>query len=153
MKPLDPNKVKYLVVHCALSKPSSNVGIQDVRKWHTAKGWEDIGYHYFIHRAGMPFPGRPLQYQGAHVKGFNDQSIGICLAGGMDEFADPKTNPPAVFNYTANQILALVDLLHDLKLKFPAAKVCGHRDLDLTRTCPGFDAAELMLHSDDLHHD
>lgn len=143
---LHSHDINYLVVHCALTMPSSDVKVHDVRKWHLNKGWSDVGYHFFITRSGELQEGRSVNYQGAHVKGFNGESIGICLAGGMNENANPANNPPAFFNYTFKQLQTLVKLLNNLIQQYPGVKICGHKDLDRSRTCPGFDVAELMRH-------
>ena len=134
MKYLDKSKVKYIVVHCSATLPGQKCDAKDINLWHIAKGWEMIGYHYVILPNGIVEHGRPLFYQGAHVKGYNDCSIGVCYVGGLNSegvTADTRTDA---------QTRAMYDLLHLLKLKFPGAKIVGHRDLDKGKACPCFDA-------------
>jgi hypothetical protein len=43
-----------------------------------------IGYHYFIDKQGVVTQGRADTDEGAHCKGMNTTSLGICLAGNFD---------------------------------------------------------------------
>jgi N-acetylmuramoyl-L-alanine amidase len=78
--------------------------------------------------------GRPIEEIGAHVKGHNKDSIGICLVGGVSK--DGRTE----FNFTRWQIDSLERLLDVIKNEFPHAEVKGHRDFEgVTKACPSFD--------------
>ena len=116
-------KVDYLVVHCSASKPSQNWSIEDIRAMHKAKGWSDVGYHAVIKRDGTIQYGRPMDVQGAHVLGYNNRSIGICMIGGLDESGTPEDN------FTAEQWNSLELLMITLHNFFPKAEILGHRDL------------------------
>ena len=74
-------RTDFLVVHCSATRPEMDVGVEDIRRWHLAKGWSDIGYHYVITRNGTPQTGRPEGEIGAHVHGYNARSVGINLSG------------------------------------------------------------------------
>lgn len=111
-------------------------------------GWfnphlKHIGYHYVIDTDGALEQGRAIGEQGAHVRGHNKHSLGICLIG-TDAF-------------THSQWQALHHLLKHLSKNFPDAVVCGHRDLspDLNgdgtiepnewiKICPGFNVSEWL---------
>lgn len=95
-------------------------------------GLPHIGYHYVIDVDGHIFGGRRISEIGAHCKGFNSSSIGICLVGGAEAQAA----------YTAAQWDSLKRLCITLTRQRPEARVLGHRDLNPGRTCPGFDVAE-----------
>lgn len=82
MKRLDAERVVYLVVHTAAFTGSADV--DEVRRWHLERGWEDIGYHFYIRRSGELQIGRSLEYQGAHCLGINHESIGVCCEGDGD---------------------------------------------------------------------
>lgn len=132
-KPL--KAVNYLVVHCAATKSDMDIGAQEIRSWHFQRGWMDIGYHFVIRRNGAIEEGRPPDRPGAHARGYNHLSLGVCLVGGVA--ADGKT---AENNFTPDQFHALWALLTDLKSKYPEAKVIGHRDLpNVNKGCPSFD--------------
>jgi N-acetylmuramoyl-L-alanine amidase len=108
-----------------------DIGVNDIRKWHTAKGWIDVGYHYVIRRSGVVELGRRLHVIGSHVKGYNATSVGICLVGGLDKGSQPADN------FTAGQKRSLRKLLVELSARFPGAKVVGHRDLSPDRNGDG----------------
>lgn len=125
----------WLVVHCAATKPSMDIGVKDIEKWHRAQGWVAVGYHFVIRRNGTVETGRPVDTVGAHAVGVNGNSVGICLAGGIDDKGNPEDN------FTAAQYVSLKELLVTLKKSYPTAKVIGHRDVPGTKkACPSFDA-------------
>ena len=117
--------VKYLVVHCADTPNERDVDAADIHDWHTGRGWSGIGYHAVIRRSGLIERGRPEYWEGAHVRGHNHHSLGVCLIG-RDQ-------------YTKDQLDSLRQLLRDWKIKYPDAVVLGHCDLDSGKTCPNFD--------------
>lgn len=105
-----------------------------IDRWHRAKGWLKIGYHYVIKRDGTVEKGRDIKEVGAHVENHNTGNIGICMAGGTDKCARPENN------FTDDQFHSLAVLLQDLKKQFPEAKVLGHRDWPgVKKACPSFD--------------
>lgn len=111
-----------IVVHCTATKPYQDIGVEEVRRMHKAKGWSDIGYHYLIRIDGTREEGRNVDYIGAHVSGFNAHSIGVVYVGGIDNQVNGKDTR------TENQKNALLLLLMDLKKLYPKAKISGHRD-------------------------
>lgn len=129
---------KYLVVHCAATKPSMNIGLREIRQWHRERGWLDIGYHFVIRRDGTVEQGRPQDVIGAHVEGHNYESLGICLVGGIDASGKPENN------FTQSQFASLRILLAQLKGDYPSAQIVGHRDLDPKKACPSFDVASWL---------
>lgn len=134
-------EIDKIVVHCAATKPSMNIGADTIRKWHVEeRGWKDIGYHYVIRRNGNIDQGRSDEVPGAHARGYNKTSLGICLVGGMD-----KDGNTTVSNYTQAQWDALDVLVTGLSCKHAGAEVCGHNDLTKSKTCPNFDVKEWWL--------
>jgi len=131
-------QVNKIIIHCAYTPPSMNIGAKEIGKWHTDKGWRAIGYHYIIRRSGEIEAGRPEEQIGAHVIGYNTDSIGVCLVGGkkQDE-AKPE------FNFTSRQIISLQIIVASLKIKYPKARVYGHNDF-AHRECPCFNVQEFM---------
>jgi len=89
--------INLIVVHASYTPPSMDIGAETIRDWHVNdNGWDDIGYHYVITRAGEVEVGRPLEMAGAHVRGHNDDSIGVCLIGGM---AEDESTPECNFTH------------------------------------------------------
>ena len=129
-------RTDYIVLHCSATRAIQDVGAKEIRSWHKAKGWSDIGYAYVIRRNGRVEKGRDVDAVGSHVQGHNTNSVGICLVGGLDN----KTWQP-VDNFTPAQWAALKTLVATLCKRYPAAKVLGHRDFPkVQKACPCFDA-------------
>jgi len=123
-----------IIVHCSYTPPSMNIGAETIRDWHVnGNGWSDIGYHYVIRRNGEVELGRPIERAGAHVRGHNADSIGVCLVGGMTK---DKTAPDC--NFTKAQWFALAALLAKLEADYGVKTVYGHRDFS-SKDCPCFD--------------
>ena len=74
-------KISLLVVHCSDTPNSQNLSAIDIHKMHLKFGWDGVGYHKIINRPGKVENGRPEYWIGAHVKGKNDISLGVCLIG------------------------------------------------------------------------
>lgn len=128
-------KVLYIVLHCTATRLSQRVTVEDVDRWHRARGFAMIGYHWFIDRDGNIKAGRPEKYEGAHVKHYNEHAIGVCYEGGHDE------KGRSCDTRTSKQKAALWFLLKDLKEAYPQAKIVGHRDFPhVAKECPCFDA-------------
>jgi len=133
--------VEYLVVHCAATREDQDIDAQEIRRWHRQKGWLDIGYHYVIKRDGTVETGRAEDVPGAHARGFNEKSLGVCLVGGVE--SDGKTSEA---NYTHAQWDALEATIHDLLTRYPEAEVLGHRDLpNVNKGCPSFDVRDWWM--------
>ncbi len=130
-------KVEYIVVHGAYTPADMDVTPADLRQWHVKEnGWSKVGYHRFIRRGGAVDEILTLGEPGIHTRGYNDRSLAVCLAGGME-------NNGWGFNYTLEQLLALEQVIKSLQRVAPGAEVVGHRDLD-DRQCPGFNVKELL---------
>lgn len=127
----------FIVVHCSATPPSMDIGVAEIRRWHTDRGWQDIGYHLVIRRDGTVETGRQIDQQGAHVHGHNHNSIGICMVGGVSTTGKPQNN------FTAQQFESLGQWLDALSSKYPTAEIKGHRDFpEVAKACPSFDVRE-----------
>ena len=112
-----------IVVHCTATRVNMNFTQKDLLRSHRARGMKCIGYHFYIRKDGFIWSTRPLEMVGAHVRGFNQESIGIAYEGGLDEEGHPADTR------TQNQKFSMRALIRTLKKDFPITKVCGHRDL------------------------
>jgi len=132
------SKTDFIAIHCSATGPKQNIGAADINKWHRAKGWACIGYHYVIKRDGTIEQGRDEKVIGAHVENWNASSLGICMVGGVN--ADDVKK--AENNFTPEQFVSLKKLLIDLKVRYPKAKIQGHKDFPkVAKACPSFDVA------------
>jgi N-acetyl-anhydromuramyl-L-alanine amidase AmpD len=129
--------IDLIVVHATSTYATMDVGVDWIDRLHKKFGWKGCGYHFVIRRDGTVEAGRDVSIPGAHAKGFNANSIGICYAGGLDPKGDPEDNR------TPEQKEAMRSILDTLTHVFPEAKVVGHRDLpEVRKACPCFDVKE-----------
>lgn len=142
---------KYLVVHCSATKPDSDIGVDEIDDWHRRRGFDGCGYHAVIRRNGRVEFGRHFDDVGAHVKGKNYQSIGVCLVGGLDIHGEPADN------FEPSQKIALRHLIAVLARAYIGLEVLGHRDLspdldgdgvvsrdEWLKDCPCFDVRQWL---------
>lgn len=168
--------INKIVIHCSATKNGVRLrsremsAAQRIDGWHAQRGFKrhpsrisafnphlkHIGYHFVIDTDGKVETGRQIGETGAHVRGHNTQSIGICMVGGLND--DGRTSSEKNHSrFTAAQWEALHQLLRQLESRYPEAKICGHRDLspDLNKdgvvskqewlkTCPNFDVWEWL---------
>lgn len=127
-------KITEIILHCSATPEGKDFTIADIKKWHLARGFSDVGYHYVIYRNGTIVPGRAENIVGAHCTGRNSNSIGICYIGGLAK--DGKT---AKDTRTDAQKKALVTLVKQLMLKYGITEkyVFGHYQF-ANKACPSF---------------
>ena len=128
-------KIKEIIIHCSATREGRNYTVADIDRWHRERGFFCIGYHFVIYRDGSIHVGRSVEEVGAHCKGHNSNSIGVCYIGGLGKDGKPKDTR------TPEQRDALVGLLMRLKRQFPGAVIRGHRDF-AAKACPSFDATK-----------
>jgi len=118
-------EIQQIVLHCSATPNGRPYGATDIDQWHKKRGWKGIGYHHVVQINGVVEGGRPHHVVGAHVKGHNHNSIGVCLIG-TDQFS-------------LAQWASAKDLVEMLLTWYPNAQVVGHRQRAPHKTCPGFD--------------
>ena len=114
-----PNKI--IIHHSAISELTP----EEINDYHKSRGWTGIGYNYYIRKDGTIYSGRPENSEGAHTKGENSNSIGICLEGNFEE---EEVNEM--------QMESLLNLSYYISLKYDIYKIMGHKDAYET-LCPG----------------
>lgn len=125
-------KITEIFIHCSATREGQDYTIEDIRKWHKQRGFNDIGYHYVIYRDGTIHNGRDVDLVGAHCEGHNSHSIGVCYIGGCkSDGVTPKDTR------TNAQKTSLLSLLKDLRRKYPFAKIRGHNEV-AKKACPSF---------------
>ncbi|WP_251623284.1 N-acetylmuramoyl-L-alanine amidase [Odoribacter lunatus] len=127
------DSVRFIVIHCSATHADCDYTVEQMLRDHKTRGFRTIGYHFYIRRNGIVTRHRGLLEVGAHARGYNRCSIGICYEGGLN--ADGKTADTR----TQEQKTALLELLWKLHKLFPQAIITGHCELPgTTKTCPGF---------------
>lgn len=131
-------KISKIILHCSDSQDSLNIGFKEINSWHKQQGWlsdsgVSCGYHYVIRRDGKIERGRPDHEIGAHVKGHNSESIGVCWVG--RKYASDA------------QLLAIRQLLRGLidKYELKPYDIWGHTELDGKKTCPNLEMSYIRL--------
>lgn len=127
--------IRRAILHCAATPTNWAKGktvheiVEEIRRWHKQRGFNDIGYHYVVDPNGFIARGRSLRQIGAHTLGENADSLGILMVetnkvGKVAEFRD---------YFTLHQQIAVTEILrhHDIR------QVNGHNDYAPT-LCPGF---------------
>lgn len=127
--------IDLIVIHCSATKTNQKVDMAVIDKWHRQRGWRKIGYHFVINRDGKVEEGRAKDEVGAHVKGKNKNSLGICLIGGIDDKGNAESN------YTKEQWKALEKLVDYLLDEFGDIEVSGHNEY-AAKACPCFNVKE-----------
>ncbi len=127
--------IDSIIIHCSDSEWGNMAVIDD---WHSQRGWDGIGYHavicngiwdsggeYFYDLDGVIEPGREVKKTGAHARGHNKTSLGICLIGKK--------------NFTHKQMVALEKLVTVWTSLYgiPDDCVFGHNEFS-KKTCPNF---------------
>lgn len=143
----------FIVFHCSATSPGQDIGAHEIDTWHKARGWDGIGYTLVIRRDGTVEPGRTLDQVGAHVKGYNRRSVGVCMIGGVDKAGKSENNFTQA-QWASSEAVALF-----LRKMYPDAKILGHRDLspdldgdgvieqhEWLKDCPCFDAPARFHH-------
>ena len=125
-------KIDKIIIHCSYTFHDMDIGADEIRYWHMAKGWKDIGYHYVIRRDGTLEAGRHVSKIGAHVKGKNRNSIGCCFIGGKEGHGEQADN------FTLQQMQIGRMLMQDFKRDYPGVTFHGHNEFS-KKACPVFD--------------
>ena len=140
-----------IVGHCSATRSDRCYTEHDLTSDHLCRGFSCAGYHYYIRKNGDIKSLRPLGQPGAHARGYNANSIGVCYEGGLDGRGRPAdTRTP--FQKHSLRVLVML-LLKD----YPGSRLCGHRDLspdldgngeiepeEWVKECPCFDAASIL---------
>ncbi len=127
-----PRRVDMIVIHCSATPEGVQLTADALDEMHRRRGLDGCGYHYYIRRDGMIYSMRPRQKAGAHARGYNARSIGVCYEGGLDSAGRPADTR------TDWQKRSLRLIVRVLKKEHPTiVRVCGHRDLSPDRNGDG----------------
>lgn len=122
-----------VILHCSATTADPKIDVDTIRRWHVkGRGWSDIGYHFVILTDGRIQRGRPLNRNGAHTKGHNE-NIGVCYVGGVATDGKPKDTMTALqvdsFERLVKWLRLITGKRYDIK---------GHNDYTNLKACPSF---------------
>ena len=125
-------KIDLIVIHCSATRCNRRFPVTSLIACHRDR-FGYTGYHYYIERDGTVYQTRHEQLVGAHARGYNKHSLGVCYEGGLDERGKPADTR------TPQQKAALRHLLQSLKATYPDARIVGHNELPgVNKACPCF---------------
>lgn len=116
-------EINLIVIHCSATRENRTLSEHDLEVCHRRRGFNGTGYHFYIRKDGSVIETRPVWKIGAHAKGWNLKSVGICYEGGLDCRGRPANT------MTEWQKHSLYVLIRTLQMDYPGCRVCGHRDL------------------------
>lgn len=126
-------KINKIIIHCSATKEGRDIKTDTIKSWHMkGRGWSDIGYHFVIELDGTIKQGRNVEKIGAHTKGENTNSIGVCYVGGVDDMNKAKDTR------TEAQKESMIELIESLKSEYKTATIHGHNEY-ANKACPSFD--------------
>lgn len=134
-------RIDKIILHCSATPEGENFTVDQIRQVHLQRGFTDIGYHWYIDLNGIIHKGRDESKIGAHTRGQNAHSIGVCYAGGCPPRSVSGWNKMNKDTRTPAQKAALLKLLKEIKGRYPTATIHGHREF-ANKPCPCFDAAK-----------
>lgn len=130
-------RIDKIIFHCSATPEGKDFTVEQIRQWHLARGFSDVGYHYIVYRDGSVHRGRPENQVGAHCTGYNSHSIGVCYIGGCAATKNAKGDYPPKDTRTPQQRATLIRLAAEFRRKYPGATVHGHNEF-ANKACPSF---------------
>ncbi len=130
---------RFIVIHH--SATDCSMGVEEIRNYHVSLGWKDIGYHKLIDAAGTVHDGRPLDQEGAHARGLNGRSFGVCCIGNFEN------EEPSGEMFDSLKSL-ITDLCRDYRIL--PSNILGHCEtgsvlnIEITTKCPGNHLKKLL---------
>lgn len=109
--------------------------LNSIRDGHLQRDFADIGYHFIVDPQGNVWEGRPLRFQGAHVKDQNERNMGVMVMGNFMEQRPTPAALAALDAFIASQMR---------RFAVPLWKVKTHQELAPT-ACPGTNLQRYMM--------
>lgn len=158
------NDIDTIIVHCSATIQGKDIRLSDINEMHKKRRFAKqpfselhCGYHFIVYLDGTIIKGRDIREVGAHCKGFNTRSIGVCYVGGLDK------NRKAKDTRTQKQKESIRKILVELCKQHTIVEICGHREKspdingdgkitkdEWLKECPCYNASE--EYKDILNH-
>lgn len=124
--------VERVFLHCSASEMdmSGQAMVDEIRRWHKARGFSDVGYHFLVDKNGKVMTGRRLALNPAAQRGHNTGTIAI-MVHGLEKF------PPNMLEQ-CRLLCAEINEAYEGRISFH-----GHCEVS-AKTCPVFDYRGLL---------
>ncbi|MCP4838329.1 MAG: N-acetylmuramoyl-L-alanine amidase [Planctomycetes bacterium] len=112
--------------------------LESIRRAHLRRRpqpFGDIGYHFAIDPAGRVWGGRPISWQGAHVRAQNQGNLGIVVLGNYDLQGVNEAQKRAILRFLDEQMRTY---------RIARSKVATHQEMAPT-ACPGKSLQRFMV--------
>ena len=125
-------EVSKVFLHCSASDNPKHDNAATMNAWHKERGFNEIGYHFFIRKDGTIERGRDIEKVPAAQQGHNTGSIAICLHGLKKEL------------FTSAQFSALKSLCQEINFEYHGEVTFhGHKEV-AAKDCPVFDYKKVL---------
>ncbi len=120
------------------SRSAARQRLESIRRAHLRRSpqpFGDIGYHFAIDPNGRIWAGRPISWQGAHVRAQNQGNLGIVLLGNYDQQSLNSAQKNALIRFLGQQMKTY---------RIRSNKVATHQEMAPT-ACPGRSLQSFMV--------
>ena len=123
--------VQRVFIHCSASDHAHHDNIATMQQWHLARGFKNVGYHFFIQKDGTLEYGRDIEKTPAAQKGHNLNTLAICMHGLKAE------------NFTEAQFETLKKLATQIEHNYKNISFHGHCEVS-KKACPVFNYKKVL---------
>ncbi|UOF77761.1 endodeoxyribonuclease I [Caudoviricetes sp.] len=123
--------INRVFLHCSASDRPQDDNPRTIEKWHLDRKFKEIGYHFYIDKAGNIYEGRSLDTNPAAQQGHNAGTIAICCGGLKKE------------NFTVEQKRAVRSLCLVLEHQIKGLTFHGHCEVS-DKACPVYPYKEWL---------
>jgi len=124
-------KIHRVFIHCSASDYPQHDNVATMQKWHLARGFSEVGYHFFIRKDGTLEYGRDIEKTPAAQKGHNRYTLAVCLHGLKEE------------KFTEAQFKTLRALAEQIAHNYENISFHGHCEVS-PKACPVFDYRKVL---------
>ena len=124
-------KVHRVFIHCSASNHAHHDNIATMKSWHLARGFRDVGYHFFIQKDGTLEYGRDIEKTPVAQKGHNLNTLAICMHGLKEK------------NFTEAQFETLKKLAQQIEHNYENISFHGHCEVS-KKACPVFNYKKVL---------
>jgi len=124
-------RIHRVFIHCSASDHEHHDNISTMKSWHLARGFSDVGYHFFIQKDGTLEYGRDIEKTPAAQKGHNLYTLAICMHGLKVE------------SFTQAQFDTLNKLAIQIEHNYDNISFHGHCEVS-KKACPVFNYRKVL---------